>query len=142
MLMDTPRRLAHAPRSITKTTTTPTPCVPPLPEGGAYVKCVEWDNYHIECFPGERYEKTTQLEGVSLDVFVTKNKLKELEKHEDFEIYYLKKKSSATATVVPSPITTICNYGGDGKLIQQIGPEECRKSKVYWGRLYEATSSE
>jgi len=56
------------------------------------VKCVEWDDYHIECFPGERYEKTTQLEGVSMDMFVTKKGVKELENHRDFEIYYLKKK--------------------------------------------------
>jgi hypothetical protein len=83
-------RLASQP--IASATTTPTPYVPPLPEGGAYVKCTEWNDYHIECYPGERYEKTTQLEGVSMDVFVTKNKVKELEKHGEFEIYYLKKK--------------------------------------------------
>jgi hypothetical protein len=65
---------------------------PPPPEGGAYVKCVEWDDYHIECYPGERYEKTTQLEGVSMDVFVTKNRVKVLEKHGEFEICYVKKK--------------------------------------------------
>jgi hypothetical protein len=45
------------------------------------VKCVDWDNYPIECYPEERYEKTTQLEGVSMDVFVTEKGAKELEKH-------------------------------------------------------------
>jgi hypothetical protein len=47
---------------------------------------------HIECYPGEQYEKTTQLEGVSMDVFVTKKWVKEPEKHGNFEIYYVKKK--------------------------------------------------
>ncbi len=71
---------------------TPTPYVPPLPEGGAYVKCLEWSASHVECFTEERYEKTTQLEGVSMDVFVMKNKTKEFEKHGEFGIYYIKKK--------------------------------------------------
>jgi hypothetical protein len=66
--------------------------VAPLPEGGVYVKCTSWDDYHIECYPGEQYQKTTQLEGVSMDVFVTKKGVKELEKQGDFEVYYLKKK--------------------------------------------------
>jgi hypothetical protein len=91
MLMDTPRRLAHAPCPIS-TAATPTSYVPPLPEGGAYVKCIDWDNDHIECYLGEQYEKTTQLEGVSMDVIVTKKEMKALEKHGDFEIYYVKKK--------------------------------------------------
>jgi hypothetical protein len=66
--------------------------VPPLPEGGAYVKCVDWDDYHIEYYSGEWYEKTTELDGVSVDVFVTKKGMKELEQHREFAIYYLKKK--------------------------------------------------
>jgi hypothetical protein len=46
--------------AMTQATTTPTPYVPLLPEGGAYVKCVEfYDGYHIECYPGEVYHKTT-----------------------------------------------------------------------------------
>jgi hypothetical protein len=58
-------------------TTTPTPYVPLLPEGGAYVKCIEFnDGYHIECYPGEVYHKTTQLDGVSVDMFVNKKGMK------------------------------------------------------------------
>jgi hypothetical protein len=76
----------------TNATVAPTPYVPPLPEGGAYVKCIEWDDYHIECYPGEVYQKTTELDGVSVDVFVTKKGVKELEKYRDFEIYYVEKK--------------------------------------------------
>jgi hypothetical protein len=56
------------------------------------VKCIDWDNDHIECYLGEQYEKTTQLEGVSMDVIVTKKEMKELEKDGEFEIYDVKKK--------------------------------------------------
>jgi hypothetical protein len=34
---------------------------------------------------------TTEFAGVSVDLFMTKKWVKELEKHREFEIYYLKK---------------------------------------------------
>jgi hypothetical protein len=37
-------------------------------------------------------KKQPNLRGVSMDVFVTQKGVKELEKHGEFEIYYLKKK--------------------------------------------------
>jgi hypothetical protein len=52
------------------------------------VKCGDWDDYHIECCPGEMYQKTTELDGGSVDLFMMKNKIKELEKRREFEIYF------------------------------------------------------
>jgi hypothetical protein len=56
------------------------------------VKCVRLTDYVLDCHPSEQYQKTTQLEGVSMDVFVTEKGVKELEKHGEFEIDYQKKK--------------------------------------------------
>jgi hypothetical protein len=42
--------------------------------------------------PESATKRRPSLRGVSMDVFITKNKMKELEKHGEFEIYYLKKK--------------------------------------------------
>jgi hypothetical protein len=59
---------------------------------GAYVECVDWDYDRIECYPGEQDEKTTQLEGVSMDVFVRHNGVQKLAEHREFAIDYLMKK--------------------------------------------------
>ena len=98
------------PQPITKATTTPTPYVAPLPEGGAYVKCLESGDYLVECYVSEQYQKTTQLEGVSMDVFVTKKGMKELEKQGDFEIYYLKQYCGQNLSC----------YGIDGAVVTKL----------------------
>jgi hypothetical protein len=51
------------------------------------VKCTQWDDYHIECCPGEVYQKTTELDGVSVDLFMTKKGVKELEQYAEYQIY-------------------------------------------------------